>query len=297
MKELHRKKEKTLRAAWLISLWAPLGTGVALYFGQTTVLLADFLRRNTELLGLFLAWLAYRRVMQGPDEKFHFGAEKMEDMVSLIVGIIMGGSATLISFSAVQSFISPEIPGWLLPGFVVAGGGVLVNGWFWFRFRGLNRAETTPIFTAQGGLYRAKALIDLVVLTTLILISLGWEWSVYVDPVGSLIIALFLFFSGFKIAWKSIFQLLDRSPGERFKVKIMEELNRLGKTKNIKARSAGNKIFVEAGIEFPQNQNLKKIQEEICLVKKEIKEKWPAVELTIYPAAATSKEESQNENN
>ncbi len=293
MKELHRKKEKTLRAAWLISLWAPLGTGVALYFGQTTILFADFLRRNTELLGLFLAWLAYRRVMQGPDKRFHFGAEKMEDMASLLVGLIMTGSAIIITYSAIQSFISPDIPGWLLPGLLVAGGGVLVNGWFWVRFRGLNKEETTPIFTAQGGLYRAKTLIDFVVLITLILVGLGWGWSIYIDPLGSLVIACFLFFSGIKTSRQSVLQLLDRAPEDNRIPAMKTELEKLGEVKEFKVRSAGQKIYLEAGIEFPPDLTLPEIREKITQKIKEFQNCWPHVFLTIYPPT----EDKKNENN
>ncbi len=282
IKELHRKKERTLRAAWLISLWAPLGTGVALYFGQTTVLFADFLRRNTELIGLFLAWLAYRRVMQGPDDRFHFGAEKMEDMASLLVGVIMTGSAVIISYSAIQSFISPAIPGWLLPGFLVAGGGVLVNGWFWFRFRGLNKEETTPIFTAQGGLYQAKTFIDLVVLITLIFVGLGWDWSIYIDPLGSLVIAGFLLFAGIRTSRKSILQLLDRAPEDKKIPTMIIELEKLGEIREFKVRSAGQKIFLEAGIDFSPSLTFPEIQDKIAHKNKEFQNRWPQVVLTIY---------------
>jgi|GEM_PF-619105 len=297
MEKLHQKKEKTLRAAWLISLWAPLGTGVALYFGQTTVLLADFLRRNSELLGLFLAWLAYKRVLKGPDNRFNFGAEKLEDMASLTVGIIMTGSSLIISFSAIQSFFNPQIPGWLVPGLFIAGGGVLVNGWFWFRFRGLNKQETTPIFTAQGGLYRAKTLIDCVVLITLIGLTLGWEWSVYIDPVGSLIIALFLLFTGINTSRISFWQLLDRAPKQEVITEIKGALEKHCEIKKLKARSAGQKIFLEVELDFPGEKTLDNFGEKAFFVKEKLESKWPNLKVSILPVQDEPKKKFKDKNN
>ncbi len=284
MEELHRKKEKTLRATWLISLWAPLGTGVALYFGQTTVLLADFLRRNTELLGLFLAWLAYRRVMKGPDQNYPYGAHKMEDMASLAVGIIMVVSGLIISYSAVPRFFSPDIPGWLVPGLVVSGCGMVVNGWFWFRFRSLNKKETTPIVTAHGGLYRAKTLIDTVVFVTLILTGLGLGWSVYIDPSGSMVIAIFLIYSGINISLKSGKNLLDRVPDEIPLQELKKDLEKFYPVKDLKARSASNRVIIEATLALPGDKTVARAEEEIREIKELFSRKWPRVDISIYPA-------------
>jgi hypothetical protein len=200
------QKERTLLASWLISLWAPLGSGAAFFIGRSSVQMADLLRRTSELVALFLAWAVHRKVSRtrgGPE------ADRLERFSSLVVGIIMIVSVLVISWSAISRMITPVKLGVVWPGLLVASGGALVNGYFWLKFLRLNASEPSPIFETQWRLYRAKTVMDLTLIVTLAASHLlaGNVWAVYLDPAGSLVVAGFMLASAVRIIRDSVARL------------------------------------------------------------------------------------------
>ena len=59
------KRQKTLFASLLLSLWAPLATGLAVIVGRSVTQFADFIRRTMEFLVLLLSWLVFRYLARG----------------------------------------------------------------------------------------------------------------------------------------------------------------------------------------------------------------------------------------
>lgn len=214
--DLAFQKERTLLAAWLISLWAPIGSGVAFLMGRTSVQLADLLRRSSELLALFLAWLVHRRVSQNRLHAMYLDGQggipegqRLENLNSLFVGIIMIVSVLIITWSTVTHVTAPVEPGVIWPGLLIASGGAVVNGYFWLKFSRLNSKEPSPIFETQWRLYRAKTIMDLTLIVTLTAsrIFAGKAWSVYLDPAGSLVVAVFMLGSAVNIIKNSVSKL------------------------------------------------------------------------------------------
>ncbi len=203
--ESTREQEKILRAAWMVSLLAPLSTGIAQYLGRTTVLLADFLRRSNEFLALLLAWFVFIKVCQAEQEGEEDKANKLERISSSFMSLVMLISGGVVFYSAISQLLSPEPPGWLIPGMLINGGGLLVNGYFWYKNYQLNKKNNTVLMANQWRFYRAKTLMDLVVLTSLLIINfqLLGELSWLSDPVGSIIVAGFMWFSASRIYFVS----------------------------------------------------------------------------------------------
>ncbi|MFO8060667.1 MAG: cation transporter [Bacillota bacterium] len=212
--DIAAQKERTLRAAWLISLTAPLATAAAFLLGRSAVQLADFLRRTAELLALFLAWYILRKVAGGQQNGRQY--VRLENLSSLITAAVMFISFALVTYSSVSRFLHPVPLGWVAPGLVIPIGGVMVNGWFWRRGSLLARAESTPIIESQWRLCRSKTILDACVFITLLLaLILGDSpWAQRSDLIGSLVIGVFLLVSSCRIGRGAVEDLLDRNPPE-----------------------------------------------------------------------------------
>jgi len=63
-KEQSSSREKTLLTALLLSLPAPLVTGIAVISSHSTTQLADFIRRTVELLALIISWWIFRQLQR-----------------------------------------------------------------------------------------------------------------------------------------------------------------------------------------------------------------------------------------
>ncbi|MFW5993960.1 MAG: cation transporter [Halanaerobiaceae bacterium] len=200
------RKEKLLRAAWLLSLLAPLSTFIAYYLGETPVLLAIFLRRTNEFMALFLAWIIYLKSCQAEVS----GQEKEADKLEFLSGMIMGGvmifSGIIILYSAINQLINQDPAGWLVPGILISIAGMFVNGFFWHKNYNLNKVSYSLIIDNQWKFYRAKTLMDIVVLISLIITfyNLLGESSWLSDPIGAMVVVVFIWFSAIQILYNGI---------------------------------------------------------------------------------------------
>lgn len=283
--ELKQKKDKALKAAWILSLLAPLVTGIAFILGQTNILLADFFRRTAELLALFLAWFVFRKVAKGSNREYNYGYHKLEDLSSLFVGLIMIISFIIILYSSINRLINPSPSGWLLPGLIIASLGFIVNGWFWKRNYQLNKKEPTPVFEAQWRLYRVKTLIDFFVIITLILdMTLSSNlWSIYIDFFASLIIASILLVSGLYLMNNALKNLTDKAPVavEKIKTEIEPLLNKSMKISKVCCRKAGGCLFIDIFIVVEREKQIKEIQKIKENIIRKLNNKYSLVEAHI----------------
>jgi hypothetical protein len=82
-----------------------------------------------------------------------------------------------------------------------------MNGWFWRRYTTLTREQYSSVIAAQQQLYRAKASVDLCVLTALAAVAIAPAHPAtrYVDILGSVTVASYLLWSGLRSANASRF--------------------------------------------------------------------------------------------
>ena len=187
--------------ALLLSAPGPLVTGIAAISSQSTTQLADFTRRSVELVALFLSWWVFRQLRRNKAQT-DLSRARLERMSGLGVAgaLICSGSVMLIvALSRLSAF---EPGGEVAPGLAIAALGLLTNGWFWRRYTVLTRELYSSVIAAQQQLYRAKTSVDLCVVIALAVVALSPAQPAtrYVDLSGSAIVALYLVWSGTRMA-------------------------------------------------------------------------------------------------
>lgn len=193
-----RRRQRTLLIAMLLSMSAPIVTGVAVLQTNSTTQLADFIRRSVELLALVVAYVVFRKVFGGPalsDES----RRRLERLSGLAVSAaLMVSGGVLLAFSVVRlGSFTPT--GNVTLGLTIAVLGVAFNGWFWRRYTLLNREQHDTVINGQRNLYQAKTMVDVAVIAALASVAL-WpssNLSGYIDGIGSLLVA------GYMI-WRSV---------------------------------------------------------------------------------------------
>ena len=195
--EQSSSREKTLLTALLLSAPGPLVTGIALITSQSTAQLSDFLRRGVELVAIFISWWVFRQLRQNPGMgKLQQARLERSAELSTAGAMIASGIVLLVVVLTRLSAFEPG--GNVTMGLVIAVLGLLTNGWFWRRYAVLTREQYSAVIAAQLQLYRAKAAIDLCVVTALTAITVapGHPATRYVDILGSVIVALYLLWNG-----------------------------------------------------------------------------------------------------
>jgi divalent metal cation (Fe/Co/Zn/Cd) transporter len=195
-------REKTLLVAFLLSVWAPLTTGMAVLMSHSTTQVADFIRRTVELVALFISWQVFRYIEGGKSSR-HLGEEvrgKAEKVASLSVAAALGCSGLVMLGVALARLSSFQPGGNVLLGLAIACLGLITNAWFWQRYRRMTREHYNPVIASQVSLYRAKAIVDLCVILALssVAISPAHPVTRYIDLLGSVTVAFYLLWSSLR---------------------------------------------------------------------------------------------------
>lgn len=199
-REQAASREKTLLAALLLSAPGPLATGLAAISSHSTTQLADFIRRSIELVALFLSWWVFRRLQRNTPLS-QVDQVRLEHTARLSVAGAMICSGIVMLIVAMSRISAFEPGGKVVPGLIIAVLGLLTNGWFWRRYTVLTREQYSSVIAAQQKLYRAKACVDLCVVTALTAVAVAPTHPVtrYVDILGSVAVAGYLLWSGLRM--------------------------------------------------------------------------------------------------
>ena len=212
-KEQVARREKTLLAALLLSMWAPLMTGIAVLLSHSTTQLADFIRRSIELIALFVSWWIFRYLARNkeldPENKV-----RMEKIAGITVAATLSFSGIVMLVLALSRFSTFEPGGNVYPGIAIAVLGLITNSWFWRRYAKLALEQYSSIIDAQRQLYRAKAFVDLCVIAALTAVALipTHPLTRYIDISGSVILSVYLLWSGFRTAQAAVMHSKNKSP-------------------------------------------------------------------------------------
>ena len=194
-RENTKSGSRTLLLSVLMSAPGPLVVGLGLLAGRSSTQIADFVRRSAELLAIIMSFVAYRiTTKEGACDETK--RTKLEKRANTFVGAMMclGGA-----FMVLLAFLSDTgDKGNVIPGLAIAVMGVIANTTFWIKYTRLNRKQPNAILQVQSRLYRAKSLVDGCVTVALlsVVIAPGSYLSYWLDFIGSLIVAVYLIYSG-----------------------------------------------------------------------------------------------------
>ena len=266
-----------------------LVTAGALVAAHSAVILADFCKTLLEFMAVVLAWLTLRRIRRGSHHQFNYGVGKLENLSSLFVGLLMFLCLGVILSNAVLELLHPaHISGvgiWVSLAaqaiYAVVNARLAVQSWR------LARAENSPLQAAQAGLFFTKAIGNGFILLSLGLSKLlaAHAWSLYIDPVGSLVIAASILFAALGIFKNSTLDLLDRTLEEKHQIAILRSLanhfDRYAELRDIRSRRAGRQVFVEIVLGFAPEHTAAETEAAARELKAELEHEIPGSRVTI----------------
>lgn len=194
-----QKREKTLLSSLLLSAPGPLVTGIPAMTSLSATQLADFIRRTAELVALAISWWVYRRIHQDSQIETR-KALKLEKFSHYVVALAMLCSGLAMMIIGCLRISEPRVSGNVMLGLVIAGLGLVTNGYFWQRYRYLNQKDHHIVMASQQRLYRAKTMVDGAVATSLLGVTFfpRHPLTPYVDALGCIVVGLYLLFNAYK---------------------------------------------------------------------------------------------------
>ena len=200
-KKQSSSREKTLLTALLLSAPGPLVVGIALMSSHSTTQLADFIRRGVELVAIFISWWVFRQLQRNA-KLGKVDQTRLERAAGLSTAGAMACSGVVLLAVALSRLSVFEPGGNVTMGLTIAVLGLVINGWFWWRYTVLTREQYSTVIAGQQQLYRAKASVDLCVVAALAAVAIAPAHPAthYVDLLGSVMVAVYLLWSGLRSA-------------------------------------------------------------------------------------------------
>ena len=196
---------RTLLMSVLMSSPGPLVVGLGLLAGRSSTQIADFVRRSSELLAIIMAFVVYK-ITTKDGTCNEAKKAKLERISNTFVGTMMCiGGCFMIALTLMSDTADK---GNVIPGLSIAVLGVIANTIFWRKYTKLNKTDPNAILAVQARLYRAKSLVDICVTIALlsVVIAPASNLSIWLDFIGSLIVAAYLIWCGIQTIYESLFK-------------------------------------------------------------------------------------------
>jgi cation diffusion facilitator family transporter len=173
-------------------------------------ILSEALHSGSDLIAAVIAFLAVRRAAQPPDDRHHYGHEKVENLSGVVEALLIIGAAAVIIFEAVRKLFEGVTIDFVWLGVAVMAVSGVVN-------LVVSRAVLYPVArrTQSAALEADAAHLLTDVYTSfgvaggLLLVQLtGIEW---IDPVAAMAVAGLIMHTGYKLVMGSTRVLLDET--------------------------------------------------------------------------------------
>ncbi len=284
------KKENLVAIAVVTTFLSLLPTAYAAFISNSTTLFADLLRCLGEFFAILASWFVLRKMSRNETSRFNYGYGKLEQLAGVAVAAALFLTFLVSMFSGIRGLVLPsrlENAGF---GFAFAIASVAGNAFLWTSNYIADINAPSPIAESQWRLFRAKTCATLVVATSLgvALVFSDSEASVYVDPLGSIALSLFMLWQSYKLVSFSVPDLIDYAIEETLQgtlERILSEHRQLySQLEKVRSRRTARKIYIEIFLAFPPELPFGEVHARVMSLKHAIEEHFPGADITVIPS-------------
>lgn len=249
-------REASLKVAVLLCGIDVSLIGFAALQSNSITILSDFFKESTDFMAVLAAFLTVRAVRKSPNERFAYGVGKLENLVSMGIGLLMLAASLFVVTQAIGHLKHPQAPQGTVFGLGVFSVYSVIGFVLWARIRLSLRQQHSAILQSQASLWFSKALFDALMAAALggALLFSDQAWSQYLDPLAALVGAAFLLHGAWAITSSSVGDLLDATLEESLKLRILrhlvEHFDDYERLHGLRARRSGPRIYIEIFLEF-----------------------------------------------
>jgi cation diffusion facilitator family transporter len=260
------------------------GIKISAYFISNSVaLLSDALESIVNIAASGLMFFSVCISIREPDSDHKYGHQKIEDISSLIEGILILAAASLIIITAANRLFEPAE---LLKLDLAIGVSIIATsinaGLSWFLMKTSQDCGSLALEADAKHLF--SDVISSVIVWIGLFVSQITEWK-FVDSVLAFFVAILIIRIGVGLCLKSSNRLMDQSCKEEEK-KIMDVLNKhtfhFIDFHDLKTRRHGNQVFAELHLSIQGSLSVKEAHDLTDHLEEELMNDQPNIHITIH---------------
>jgi cation diffusion facilitator family transporter len=273
------------RAAW-VSIWTLVGIGVAeilvSVFTGSLALLADGLDSMADALVSFIVWFGIRMLQKPKSRLFHFGYAKIESLAAFIAAVVILVLATFIVYHAYERLVHPvevQNPEIVMVTLAAAGSISLHRA---FKVRSVARKYNLVSLNLDAKNSIKDGSASFVGLASIVA---GYFGIPYMDAVGSIIIAVYIYFVAAAAFKESTLVLIDGVKNPELQQQISNHIeNKFDvKVEKVLLRPLGHNFSAQVHVELDKNLTLEKAHETLTLIRNSVLEDFKAEDAVVVP--------------
>jgi cation diffusion facilitator family transporter len=284
------KKEHLVVVAVCTTLLSLIPTAYAALISNSTTLFADLLRCLGEFFSILVSWIILLKMSRNDTARFNYGYGKLEQLAGIAVAAALFLTFLVSLTSGIRGVILPAKLENAEFGFVFALLSVLGNVLLWISNYITDIRSPSPIAESQWKLFRAKACATMVVVISLgtALTFADSRASVYVDPIGSIALSLFMLWQSYKLVSASVPDLIDYAIEETLQAtldKILSDHRQdYSSVEKVRSRRTARKIYIELFLAFPPEVPFGEVHRRVMLLKHSVESRFPGADITVIPS-------------
>ncbi|SCC20218.1 cation diffusion facilitator family transporter [Gilliamella intestini] len=274
-------KRATLIAV-LISIFLILVKFITCWLTGSISLLASLLDSSIDLIASGFNYFLVRYALKPADDEHTFGHGKAESLAALSQSAFIIGSAIILLFSSIRSFIQPSELQLPLLGIAISTISAVITCILVLYQRHVIKITKSNAIQADMLHYSSDLLLNI---TVIVALCFSWYGITYADAAFACFIALYICYNAFHIAYNAIQDLLDRALPESDNILIAEIISQYPEVygfHDLKTRQAGSVKFIQLHIELDDNMPLIKAHAIADSIEKQISKQFSPATVIIH---------------
>jgi cation diffusion facilitator family transporter len=284
------KKENLVLVALCTTLISLLPTAYAALISNSTTLFADLLRCLGEFFAIVASWAVLIKMSRSDSSQFNYGFGKLEQLAGIAVAAALFLTFLVSLTSGIRGLIVPTKLENAEFGFLFAVLSVGGNALLWVSNYVADARAPSPIAESQWRLFRAKTCATMVVVVSLgvALAFADSEAAVYVDPLGSVVLSLFMLWQSYKLVSASVPDLIDYAIEESLQKTLDTILSDhradYSHLEKVRSRRTARRVYLELFLSFPSELPFGEVHRRVILLKHSVEERLPGADVTVIPS-------------
>ncbi|PLX16148.1 MAG: cation-efflux pump [Candidatus Muiribacterium halophilum] len=273
---IENEKREIKKVTWIsvfINIFLSVAKIMAGIFGSSAALIADGVHSASDLLSDFILIIASGLWTKAEDDNHPYGHRKIENLTTLILGILVLIAAIPMMISAIRDLKVNHIasaPGRIT--LIVAMLSLILKEFLFRVTRSTGKRIRSQAVIANAWHHRSDALSTVPVLVSILVAMLYPEWG-FVDEIGAIIVSVMLIYMGIRFICHALKCMLDfaasedvieRIKGKSFKVDGVMDVHK------VRTRYMGSSLFIDMHIEVDPDISVRKGHKIAGIVKKEL---------------------------
>jgi len=278
----HNVKGRNLFIAIVLNVIITLAQLIGGLYAGSLALLSDALHNFSDVMSLLISWFAEKISHKSADVKRTFGYKRAEIIATLFNASVLVGIGFFIIYEAIIRFLHPEPidASWVI---ILGLLGILVNGGSIILLH-QDAKESMNIKAAY--LHLLGDVLTSVAVVVGGVVMHFWEIG-WIDPLISVIIALYLIVASWGLIRESIEILMQFAPESVDLYAVAEIVKSVSDVENIHHahlwRLNDHDLFFEAHIDLKDNLPLADVTKKLEEVEKLLKEQFHFTHITLQP--------------